>query len=72
MEVDFLLSNQSKTKIKLFPIEVKSSDHYRTTSLDTFVQKYHDRIGVAYIIHPKSLMKKGELLAIPPYMTSCL
>lgn len=72
MEVDFLLSNQSKTNIKLFPVEVKSSDHYRTTSLDAFVQKYHDRIGVAYIIHPKSLMKKGEILAIPPYMTICL
>ena len=72
MEVDFLLSNQSKTNIKLFPVEVKSSDNYRTTSLDAFVKKYHDRIGVAYIIHPKSLMRKGEILAIPPYMTICL
>lgn len=72
MEVDFLLTNQSKTNVKLFPVEVKSSDNYRTTSLDNFVKKYHDRIDTAYIIHPKSLMQKGEIWAIPPYMTICL
>lgn len=72
IEVDFLLSNQSKTNVKLYPVEVKSSDNYRTTSLDNFVKKYHDRIDTAYIIHPKSLMQKGEIWAIPPYMTICL
>lgn len=72
MEVDFLLTNQSKTNLKLFPIEVKSSGNYRTTSLENFVKKYHDRIATAYIIHPKTLMQKGEIIAIPPYMTICL
>ncbi len=72
MEIDFLLSNQSKTNMKLFPIEVKSSGNYRATSLERFVDKYHERVAMAYIIHPKSLMKKEKLLAIPPYMTICL
>ncbi len=72
MEVDFLLTNQSKTNIKLYPVEVKSSSRYRTTSLENFITKYHDRIETAYIIHPKSLMQKDKILAIPPYMTICL
>ena len=72
MEVDFLLSNQSKTNMKLFPVEVKSSSNYRATSLERFVEKYRERVAMAYIIHPKSLMKSDKVLSIPPYMTICL
>ena len=72
IEIDFLISNGSKTKQKLFPIEVKSGTRYTTTSLDNFVQKYHSRIGQAYIIHTKNLCIKGEVLCIPSYMAMCL
>lgn len=72
IEIDFLISNGSKTKQKLFPIEVKSGVRYTTTSLNNFIDKYHGRIGQAYIVHTKNLCKKGEILCIPSYMAICL
>ena len=72
IEIDFLISNGSKIKQKLFPIEVKSGTKYTTKSLDRFIEKYHGRIGQAYIIHTKNLCKKGEVLCIPSYMAMCL
>ena len=72
IEIDFLISNGSKTKPKLFPIEVKSGTKYTTSSLDNFIQKYHSRINQAYIIHTKNLCKKGDVLCIPSYMAMCL
>lgn len=72
IEIDFLISNGSKTKPKLFPIEVKSGAKYTTSSLDNFIQKYHSRINQAYIIHTKNLCKKGDVLCIPSYMAMCL
>lgn len=72
IEIDFLLSNGSKIKQKLFPIEVKSGVRYTTTSLDNFIQKYRSRIGQSYIIHTKNLCKKGDVLCIPSYMAMCL
>lgn len=72
IEIDFLISNGSKTKQKLFPIEVKSGVRYTTTSLNNFMEKYHSRIGQAYIIHTKNLCKQVEILCIPSYMAICL
>lgn len=72
MEVDFLLSNQSKTNFKVSPVEVKSGSNYRTTSLERFVAKYHNRIDTPYIIHPRPLQLKNNIVALPPYMTICL
>ena len=72
MEIDFIISNNSKLKYKMYPIEVKSSKKYSTTSLNNFINKYKDRIGEAYIIHPKNLMIKDGITCIPVYMTMCL
>ena len=72
IEIDFLLSNNSKTKQKLYPIEVKSGKKYTTNSLDGFLTKYRQRIGKAYIIHPRNLKINGEIICIPSYMTICL
>lgn len=72
MEIDFILTNESKLKYKIFPIEVKSSTNYKTTSLLRFMEKFKQRIGGAYIIHPKNLVKKDNILCLPPYMTLCL
>lgn len=30
------------------------------------------RIGGCYIIHPRNLLFKDDILCIPPYMTICL
>ena len=72
IEIDFLLSNHSKLKYKVFPVEVKSTENYSTTSLERFKEKYHERIGGCYVIHPKNLSLKGDIVCIPPYMTFCL
>lgn len=72
IEIDFLIANNSKTKYKIYPIEVKSGVRYSTASLLRFREKYKKRIGGCYIIHPKNLSPKDDILCIPPYMTICL
>lgn len=72
MEIDFLLSNNSKLKYKMYPIEVKSGKNYTTSSLLKFREKYNARIGESYIIHPRNLLIKDGIICIPPYMTICL
>ena len=72
IEIDFLISNNSKLKYKSFPIEVKSGKRYTTKSLTKFKEAYGKRMGGAYIIHPKNLSIKDDVVCIPPYMTICL
>lgn len=72
IEIDFIISNNSKTKYKMYPIEVKSGARYSIKSLQKFNEKYKDRIGGAYIIHPRNLTIKEDIICIPPYMTICL
>ena len=68
IEIDFLLSNESKTNFKVFPIEVKSSKNYTTTSLGKFKELFGKKIALQYIIHPKNLVVEGDVIKIPPYM----
>ena len=72
IEIDFIISNNSKLKYKMYPIEVKSGKRYTTKSLKRFQEKYRDRIGESYIIHPRNLTFKDEIVCIPPYMVICL
>ena len=69
MKIDFIISNSSRLKYKMFPIEVKSGKQYKTTSLNNFREKYKERIGESYIIHPRNLIVKDGIICIPPYMT---
>lgn len=68
IEIDFLIARGGKLQYKIYPIEVKSSKKYTTTSLNRFMEKFKDRIGGSYIIHPKNLSLKDGIIAIPPYM----
>ncbi len=68
IEIDFLISNDSKTNIKVYPIEVKSSKNYTTVSYNLFKERFGKRIGDSFIIHPKQLVKDENGLRIPPYM----
>lgn len=68
IEIDFLLSNESKTNFRVFPIEVKSSKNYTTTSMGRFKEMFGRKIAVQYIIHPKNLVIEGDVVKIPPYM----
>lgn len=73
IEIDFLLSNKSKTNPKLFPVEVKSSKNYSTVSLLGFIEKYKSRIGMGYILHPKNLYVRSDgIVALPCYMAFLL
>lgn len=73
IEIDFIISNKSKTNFKIYPIEVKSGKQYSTKSLEHFIDKFKDRIGCSYIIHPKNLeIKENGIICIPCYMTFCL
>ena len=72
IEIDFILSNGSKTKYKIYPIEVKSSKSYKTNSLGEFKKKFGKRIGKSYIIHPKNLSIDGDIICLPAYMTICI
>lgn len=72
IEIDFILSNNSKLKYKIFPIEVKSKEKYTTRSLEKFNGKFHGRIGGNYVIHPKNLKVEGDTVFIPAYMAFCL
>lgn len=55
-----------------FPVEMKSGKVYQTKSLDRFMERYGGRVGQAYIIHPKNLQHRGQILCIPSYMAMCL
>ena len=72
IEIDFLLSNNSKLKYKIYPVEVKSGAKYTTTSLTRFKEKFRNRIGECYIIHPRNLIVKDGIVCIPPYMAMLL
>ena len=72
IEIDFIISNNSKTKYKMYPIEVKSGTNYSVESLLKFREKFKSRIGECYIIHLRNLTVKEDILCIPPYMTICL
>ena len=72
IEIDFLISNKSKTNFKNFPIEVKSSKYYRTSSLDAFRKLFKNRIKTSYIIHPKNYSYEEKLIKLPLYMLFCL
>ncbi len=62
--VDFLVSRKNK----ICPIEVKSSNYRKHTSLDIFYQKYSSRISQRYLIGIKDLSKDKDILCVPIYM----
>ena len=72
IEIDFLLSNDSKTRFRIIPIEVKSGKNYSTTSLNAFRDIYHRRISESLIIHPKGYLRDENVTKIPPYMFFCM
>lgn len=72
IEIDFILSNNSKLKYKIFPVEVKSGDRYTTKSLARFSDVFHERIGGCYVIHPKNLKVENDIVYLPAYMACCL
>ncbi len=64
-EIDFIISKANKIK----PIEVKSSDYRKHTSLDWFYNKYHHRIIDKIVLHTKDVSKVENTTYLPIYMS---
>ena len=64
-KIDFILSKRNK----ICPIEVKSSQYRKHTSIDEFYNRYSDRILNRYIIHTKDFSKNQDILCAPVYLT---
>ena len=72
IEIDFLLSNKSKTDLKVYPVEVKSSKNYTASSYDSFKKRFGKRIEGSYIVHPKQFECEGSSIKMPPYLAPFL
>lgn len=64
MEVDFLIVQDKKIN----PIEVKSGDYKKHTSLDRFKKKFKKNVGTRYVLHTKDLKVEGDIVYLPLYM----
>lgn len=73
MEIDFLISNSKIGKRKnICPVEVKSGKRYSAVSLEKFCRKFSSRIHVPYVLHPKDLCRKEQVVCLPLYMAHLL
>lgn len=68
IEIDFLLSNDSKTNYRVNPVEVKSSKNYSTVSIGKFTDIFKQKVDNPMIVHPKNLVEVDGVLRIPAYM----
>ncbi|MCL2185417.1 MAG: ATP-binding protein [Treponema sp.] len=69
IEIDFLITKEKK----ICPVEVKSGSYQSHSSLDKFRNKFSSsKLGDAYIIYPKDLMIKDDIIHLPVYMTMFL
>ena len=74
-EVDFLITqpySDAGNKLRICPVEVKSTKSYNTVSLDDFRPRYEKRVGTEYVFHPKQLQSSGHRQYLPLYMAHCL
>ena len=68
IEIDFLI----KQGRRICPIEVKSSAYRHHSSLDKFIKKFDKRLGKKYLLYPKDIMVKDEVVHLPLYMAGLL
>ena len=75
IEIDFLLSKEyddAAGRMRISPVEVKSTKRYMARSLDKFKDKFGKRVGTRYILHPKPISVEGDLIRLPLYMAHLL
>ena len=74
-EIDFLAVqgfSDATGKLRLCPIEAKSSKTYSTISLDDFKKRWPKRVGAEVVLHPKQLKAEGHRAYLPLYMYFCV
>lgn len=64
MEVDFLIVQDKKVN----PIEVKSGNYNKHTSIDRFKNKFKKSVGTRYVLHTKDLFVQDDIVYLPLYM----
>lgn len=68
MKIDFLVTEGKK----IAPVEVKSGDYRRYSSLDKFRSRFSSGIGNSYILYTKDLVLKDGIIHLPLYMAGLL
>ena len=63
-EIDFVIIQDDK----LNPIEVKSGQYKKHTSIDRFKTKFNKKVGTRYVLHTKDLKIEGDIVYLPFYM----
>lgn len=74
-EIDFLVTkgfSDAAGKLRVRPVEVKSSARYSTISLDDFRRRWPKRTGNEIVLHPKQFSVEGRPLNLPLYMAFCI
>ena len=77
MEIDFLVEREYENaamRMRMSPIEVKSSKRYGTSSLAKFKEKFGKRVGTQFVLHPQPMRydANAERLYLPLYMAHLL
>lgn len=73
MEIDFLIAKERTTsRHNISPIEVKSGNNYRLTSLKKCIAKYGPALATPYVLHEKDLKEEAGILYLPLYMAPLL
>ena len=68
MEIDFVITEGNK----LSPIEVKSANYKKHSSIDKFKKKFGKKIGTRYVLHTKDVKVEKDLVYLPLYMVMFL
>lgn len=75
MEIDFLVTagyDNATGRMRISPVEVKSTKRYGAKSIEKFKSKFGSRVGTRYILHPKPMSLNGDLVRLPLYMAYLL
>lgn len=73
MEIDFLIRKPVvTTRHNICPVEVKSSNNYKTSSLIKFRNKFNQYLDICYVLHSGDLKEDNGILYLPLYMTPLL
>lgn len=74
-EIDFLIVrgfSDAAGKLRICPVEAKSTKTYSTVSLDDFKRRWPKRVGDEIVLHPKQLKAEGHRAYLPLYMSFCI
>jgi len=59
-------------KLRVSPVETKSTKTYSTVSLDDFARRFPKRTGDEIVLHAKRLKAEGKRFCLPLYMAHLL